>query len=144
MLDTIIKAAENFCIHQMNEPHELQDLVTKKRTLIAYIDIDTQEKKKYRVYIASDLSFAQKVSQLFLEEDESDEETLKDMILETANLIIGSAKVIAEDMHKNQYVISTPIFEKIGQFDLEVDAAKTIKIGDSEFTVALKEIDAQE
>ena len=96
MLKTIIQASENFCVHQIRESHELSDSAIKKRTLIAYIDIETQDGIRYRVYIASDKNFMQRVSKLFLEEDDSDEETLIDMTLETANIIIGSAKVIAE------------------------------------------------
>ena len=142
MLDTIKEAAENFCIHQIRQPHELQDGSTQKRTLIAYIDIDTQDNKKHRVYIASDKEFMQQISKLFLEEDESSEETLKDMTLETANLIVGSAKVIAEDINKHPYTMGTPKFEKIGEFDFDVDDAKTIKIDDNELTIAIKEIDA--
>ncbi len=141
MLDTIKEAAENFCIHQIRQPHELKDGSTDKRTLIAYIDIDTQDNKKHRVYIASDKEFMQRVSKLFLEEDESDDETLKDMTLETANLIIGSAKVIAEETSDTPYIIGTPQFEKIGAFDFDIDESKTIKIGDDELTVAIKEID---
>jgi chemotaxis protein CheY-P-specific phosphatase CheC len=142
MLDTIKEAAENFCVHQIREPHELQEGPTQKRTLIAYIDIDTQGNKKYRVYIASDKEFMQRISKLFLEEDESDEETLKEMTLETANLIIGSAKVIAEETNKNPYTISTPKFEKIGAFDFDVDDSKTIKVDNDELTIAIKELDA--
>ena len=142
MLDTIKEAAENFCVHQIREPHKIQEGSTQKRTLIAYIDIDTQESKKYRAYIASDEDFMQRVSKLFLEEDQSDEETLKDMTLETANLIIGSAKVIAEETTENPYTIGTPKFEKVGEFDFDVDDAQTIKIDNDELTIAIKEIDA--
>ena len=142
MLDTIKEAAENFCVHQIREPHELKDGSTQKRTLIAYIDIKTQDNKKYRVYLASDKEFMQRVSKLFLEEDESDEETLKEMTLETANLIVGSAKVIAEEIGTNPYTIGTPIFEKVGEFNIEVDDIKTIKIDNDELTIAIKEIDA--
>ncbi|MBA1432367.1 MAG: chemotaxis protein CheX [Epsilonproteobacteria bacterium] len=140
MLDK--QAAENFCVHQIREPHELDDAPTQKRTLIAYIDIDTQDGKKQRVYIASDKDFMQRVSKLFLEEDESDEDTLKDMTLETANLIIGSAKVIAEETTKEPFTIGTPHFEKIGEFNFPVDNVKTIKIGNDELTIAIKKIDA--
>ena len=142
MLDTIKVAAENFCVHQIREPHKLENTPTQKRTLIAYIDIDTEDQKKYRVYIASDEAFMQKVSKVLLEEDESDEETLKDMTLETANLIIGSAKVIAQENNDNPYTIGTPKFEKIGNFDMDIDDAITLTIGDKELTVAIKEIDA--
>lgn len=140
MLRTIIEASENFCIHQIRESHEVNDGNIKKRTLIAYIDIDTHDGSKHRVYIASDEGFMQRVSKLFLEEDESDEETLIDMTLETANLIIGSAKVIAEEANVNPYTINTPHFEKIDIFDFEYDQAKVIKVQDDELMIAIKEL----
>jgi len=140
MLTTIAKATENFCIHQIREPHTINTTVSKKRTLIAYIDIDAQDGTKHRVYIASDEAFMQRVSYLFLEEDESDEETLIDMTLETANLIIGSAKVIAEDLDENPYTINTPYFVKMGTFDLEYDMAQTISVNNDEITIAIKEL----
>jgi len=140
MLKTIIQASENFCIHQIREPHELNDGEIKKRTLIAYIDIDTKDGSKYRVYIASDENFMQRVSKLFLEEDESDEETLIDMTLETTNLIIGSAKVIAEESNLNPYTINTPHFEKLDIFDFEYDQAKVIKVQNDELMIAIKEL----
>ncbi|RLA76702.1 MAG: chemotaxis protein CheX [Epsilonproteobacteria bacterium] len=140
MLKTIIQASENFCIHQIRESHEINDGQIKKRTLIAYIDIETQDAIKHRVYIASDESFMQRVSKLFLEEDDSDEETLIDMTLETANLIIGSAKVIAEEANDNPYTINTPHFEKLDIFDFEYDQAKIIKVENDELMVAIKEL----
>ena len=140
MLKTIIQASENFCIHQIREPHELNDGEIKKRTLIAYIDIDTKDGSKYRVYIASDENFMQRVSKLFLEEDESDEETLIDMTLETTNLIIGSAKVIAEESNLNSYTINTPHFEKLDVFDFEYDQAKVIRVQNDELMIAIKEL----
>ncbi|MEN8304164.1 MAG: chemotaxis protein CheX [Campylobacterota bacterium] len=142
MLDTIIQASENFCIHQIREPHEVSDGEIKKRTLIAYIDIDAKDGLKHRVYIASDENFMQRVSKLFLEEDESDEETLIDMTLETANLIIGSAKVIAEKADVNPYTINTPHFEKLDIFDFEYDQSKVIKVANDELMVAIKELNA--
>jgi len=140
MLTTIQTASENFCIHQIREDHVVNDGVTKKRTLIAYIDIDAQDSTKYRVYIASDEAFMQRVSKIFLEEDESDEETLIDMTLEMANLVVGSAKVIAEEENKNPYTINTPHFEKIGLFDFEIDNAKTIVVNSDEMSIAIKEL----
>lgn len=140
MLKTIIQASENFCIHQIRESYEISQRFHKKRTLIAYIDINTNDMKIYRVYLGANIGFAQRVSKLFLEEDTSDEDTLIDMTLETANLIVGSAKVIAEELAENSYTISTPHFEKIGEFDIEYDQLKVIKIEDDELIIAIKEL----
>jgi len=140
MLSTIEEASKNFCIHQIRAPHSIKDGLCNKRTLIAYIDIDAEDGSKHRVYIASDEKFMQKVSFLFLEEEKSDEETLIDMTLETANLIIGSAKVLAEEAQKNPYTIQTPHFEKIGEFDFEYDKAKCISVDDAELMIAIKEL----
>lgn len=141
MLETIEEAAINFCIHQIREQHTIKEGPTQKRTLIAYIDLDAENGKRYRAYIASDYNFMQRVAKLFLEEDASDEETLCDMTLETANLIIGSAKVIAEERQENPYTINTPHFVKSGVFDLECDEAKTLQVGEDELTIAIKELD---
>ncbi len=140
MLKTIIKASQNFCTHQIRISPTINDEIIKTRTLIAYIDISTHDGQKYRVYLASSPSFMQRVSKLFLEEDESDEETLVDMTLETANLIIGSAKVIAEELNENPYTISTPHFEKYDVFDFEYDEAKLITVCDDALLIAIKEL----
>ncbi|MFT5661066.1 MAG: hypothetical protein ACI9TV_001712 [Sulfurimonas sp.] len=140
MLSTIIQASENFCIHQIRVPHILCDEISKTRTLIASIDIETASGEKHRVYIASDSKFMQRVSNLFLEEDDSDEETLIDMTLEIANLIVGSAKVIAEEENSNTYIIGTPSFKKFDSFDFEYDQVKTIKIEDDILIVAIKKL----
>ena len=140
MLETKIKASENFCGHQIRLPHELKDSASKDRTLIAYIDIDKEDNTKHRVYLAADLGFVQRVTKIFLEEDESNEETLIDMMLETANLIVGSAKVIAEELGKDQYTINTPHFLKIDTFNFEYDEIKILKVESDEMIIAIKEL----
>ncbi len=138
MIKIILKAAENFCIHQIRLPYTINDEINNSKTFISYIDIDAKDSKTYRVYIAGENGFIQKVAQVFLEEDSSDEETLIDMLLETANLIVGSAKVIAED--DNQFTIGTPKFLKIDFLDYDYDDIKSIKIEDSELQIAIKEL----
>ena len=139
MFKTIIKAAENFCTHQIRCDYKIEDQISKGRTLIAYIDIDLHNGSEYRVYISADKAFVQKVSQIFLEEDESDDETLQDMLLETTNLIVGSAKVLAEDSDES-YTIKTPFFEKDGSFDFEYDSSKCFTIDNSQLYIAIKEL----
>ena len=82
----------------------------------------------------------QRVSKLFLEEDESDEATLIDMTLETANLIIGSAKVIAEEANENPFTIGLPNFEKVDAFDFDFDEVQVFNIDDAHLTIAIKEL----
>lgn len=140
MLHSIEEASKNFCIHQIREAHTISDGPSKKRTLIAYIDIQTNSGQNHRVYVAADKSFIQRISKLFLEEDESDEETLIDMALETANLIVGSAKVLADSSSVNGYNIGTPNFIKFDVFDLEYDEAKTLRVASDEILIAIKEL----
>ncbi|MCK9453780.1 chemotaxis protein CheX [Sulfurimonas sp.] len=140
MLNTIIEASKNFCVHQIRLPYELHDDIAQMRTVIAYIDIESLDESKYRVYVGATPSFAQRVSTLFLEEDVSDEETLIDMTLETANLIVGSAKVLVADSALHSYSMSIPHFEKIDIFDFEYDRAKVLKIENDEMIIAIKEL----
>jgi len=140
MLRTILEASKNFCRHQIHSECEVKDEISTKRTLIAYIDIETQAGNTHRVYIASDKNFMQRISKLFLEEDESDDETLMDMTLETTNLIVGSAKVIAEEADENPYTIATPHFVKTDVFDFEYDQAKLIMVENDEMLIAIKEL----
>lgn len=140
MFEKIIEASKNFCVHQIRESFEIHDNIIKTRTLIAYIDIETLQEVKHRVYIASNREFIQKISKLFLEEDESDKETLMDMLLETLNLIVGSAKVIADEANSDMYTMSTPYFDKENMFDHQYDKIKIIKIEDSEMLIAIKEL----
>ena len=139
MISTIIQAAENFCVHQIRLPHSVHNDTNKTRTLIAYIDIDTKNNEQYRVYISADKAFVQRISFVFLEEEDSDEETLMNMLLETVNLIVGSAKVLAEDSG-NPYTINTPNFEKNGKFNLKYDEIKTLQIEDDKLSIAIREI----
>ncbi|MEA3372538.1 MAG: chemotaxis protein CheX [Campylobacterota bacterium] len=139
MITLMAKAAENFCIHQIRQPHTLSDKKIETRTLIAYIDIAKEDGANYRIYTAYNEAMIQMIAELFLGEDESDEETLQDMALETANMIIGSAKVLAAEESDLNFTISTPHFEKDGNFDLSSDAFKTITIDDKAIMIAIKE-----
>ncbi|MDY0117682.1 MAG: chemotaxis protein CheX [Sulfurimonadaceae bacterium] len=141
MLETIIKAAENFCIHQIREPYTISQRLEKKRTLIAYIDIETVGSTQYRVYIAFDPLFVQKIAKVFLEEDESDEETLIDMALETVNLIVGNAKVLVQSTQKGSFNIETPHFVKFDTFSMVGKVAQVFTIDSHTMTIAIKELD---
>jgi CheY-specific phosphatase CheX len=138
MLPTILQAAENFCIHQIALPHTTDSASEKKRTLIAYLDIETPDGDKHRVYLACDKMLIQYIAEIFLGEENSDEETLTDMLLETTNMIIGSAKVIAEESNAHSFSILTPHFLKEDYFTMPCDGTHTIQIANGEMMIAIK------
>jgi len=141
MINSVETAAKNFCTHQLGMECQNIEKYDGVRTFIAYIDIVVSTKEKYRVFIAANEAFIQSVATLFLEEEESDEETLQDMTLETANLIVGSAKVLAEES-ENPYDIGTPSFEGITAFDISYDEIVILANAASELIIAIKELDA--
>jgi len=140
MIKSIENAAKNFCTHQLGMECEKRENYDNGEKFIAYIDIIVSNCDKYRVFIAANEAFIQSVATLFLEEEKSDRETLQDMTLETANLIIGSAKVIAAES-ENPYEIGTPSFEGITAFDINYDAMVILANTTKELIIAVKRLD---
>jgi len=140
MLPILAKAAENFCIHQIRAPYQFNIEPSKTRTLIAYIDISAETGSHYRAYVGCDIPMIQSIAEIFLGEDESDEETLKDMLLETANMIIGSAKVLAAEAKTTSFTIGTPNLHETEVFDPDLGESASILIGEGNLTISLKEI----
>jgi len=138
MLSFIIKAAENFCIHQIRLPHRIDPLSPKKRTLIAYLDIEDTQGEKHRAYIGCDDVLLQCITEIFLGEETSDQETLRDMLLETTNMIVGSAKVLCEEASSNPFTISTPYFHSNDYFTLEAEGCHTFHVAEGEMFIVLK------
>ncbi len=139
MLPIIVEAAANFCIHQIRLPYEITPEPPKKRTLFASIDIEA-DGSRHRAYIGCDQSLIQAVTEIFLGEDESDEQTLADMLLEMTNMIVGSAKVLASEAYNTSMMIATPfsVAEELSQ--IRPDALQCIGINGGELTIALKRL----
>jgi len=140
MIQYIETAAKNFSLHQLESPCQKIDAIPKVRTFIAYIDISKQNGTSHRVYLACDEELMQQIAELFLGESVSDEATLIDFSLETANMIIGSAKVIAEEENREAFNIATPIFEKFDHFDIPCDVQSILSINDHTAIIAIKEL----
>ncbi len=139
MIEYISTATENFFQHQMATSCLRKEHQEKVRTVIAYIDVNSSNDSKHRVYIALQEPLLQQITELFLGEDSSDEQTLIEMLLETSNMIIGSAKVLAEGSH-GEFSIETPFSEGIKVFDSKYDEIQTFEINNNLFTVAIKEL----
>jgi hypothetical protein len=140
MLSLILKAAENFCIHQIRSAHDTKECTPKKRTLIAYLDIEAHGGEKYRTYIGCDEILLQCITEIFLGEEISDMETLRDMLLETTNMIVGSAKVLAAESSLHPFTISTPHYFTDDASTTVFDACKTLSVSGGEMLIAFKEL----
>lgn len=138
MLTYILKAAENFCIHQIRLPHQIILELPKKRTLIAYLDIEAHDGEKFRTYIGCDETLLHCISEIFLGEEIFDTETLHDMLLETTNMIIGNAKVLCEESSCNPFSISTPHFSQEDHNSLHLDEYTSLYVADGMMFMALK------
>lgn len=139
MIDLITKAAENFFTHQINLSCTVTDGQTKMRTVIASIDIESEDHSSYRVYIAYSKGILQTITNLFLGEDANDTETLNDMALETVNQIVGSAKVLAARERDIHFNIAIPNLEHRDISDIGCEQTRLIRIDDQEVMIAIKE-----
>ena len=138
MLESILKAIENFCTHQLRSSSKILDTKIPHDNLTAtFIDVD-KEDEKYRISFLMDNNFLQAVAKVFFDEDESDEETLKDVALECTNLIVGSAKVIALK-EQNSFEIATPFIKKYEDIK-EFDIIKVISCNDNEIYISVEKL----
>ena len=141
MLPIIIEAAINFCLHQIRLPYNLLTTPTKKRTLLAYIDFETKDGETHRAYIGCDEMLIQSIAEIFLGEEDSDEETLSDMLLETTNMIVGNAKVLAGELYETAMIISTPfILSDDESAKIQLDEQQWIGINGGEMTIGLQRL----
>lgn len=140
MINIITESAIKFCKHQMGiECETSSNQQHSNESLIAYIDVTHDNSKKIdRIYIACEKPFVQKITEAMLYEQESDDETLIDMILETTNLIVGSAKVFAQECKDIYFTISTPHYEKKDIFDYDYDQIQVLNSQGADMIIAIK------
>lgn len=138
VISFIIQAAENFCIHQIRVPYAVEQISSEMRTLIAYIDIKNRNEDVFRIYLGCDDVLIQHITKIFLGEELSDKELLKDMLLETTNMIVGSAKVISEEYPLSSFTISTPHLYNSNQLSLTTDKSYTFNLENGEMIIAIK------
>lgn len=138
MLPIIIEAAENFCLHQIRLPYHFIPSSNGMRTLFAYIDIEAEDGTAHRAYVGCDTSMIQLIAEIFLGEETSDEQTLIDMLLETTNMIVGSAKVLASDAYNTSMKIATPFFSS--DESIETEDIRYIRIENAQMMIAIKRL----
>lgn len=139
MLSIITKAATNFCEHQIRTPYTFQTTIPKMRMVLASIEI-VENEKTHTVYLGISKELLQTICEIFLFEDESDDETLQDMLLETTNMIVGNAKVLAQETDNAKvFNIKTPIFLETKRFNHPCDAMSRIVLDNGTIFIAIKE-----
>jgi len=116
MVSIIIQAAENFLRDQIQLVPEETDALSQLRTVIAFIDIKMDDGAVKTVYLGFNEILLKEIVSVYLFEDEADEQTMIDMALESTNMIVGSAKVLAEQAEKEHFMITTPEFKAIEEF----------------------------
>ncbi len=138
MINYLKQAAENFVIHQIREEFKITEKKSDLRTVIAYIDTEHEGDKKIRAYVCIEETLLKQITELLLMEEIDDQETLCEMALETSNLIIGSAKVIASESDGCHFTISTP--HQCTDSIEEYDEYFMLEVGDSYISVYTKEL----
>jgi len=110
------------------------------RTFLAYIDIEAENGSAHRAFIGCDRLLIQMIAEIFLGEEESDDATLIDMLLETTNMIVGSAKVLASEAYDTSIRIATPFFSPDGTIDSNGEDLCCISIKNGEMLIAVKKV----
>jgi hypothetical protein len=117
MISLIKQAAVNFLHHQIALESHAGEHLSQVRTVIASIDIKMDDGEIKTVYLGFNEGLIKEIVSVYLGEDEPDEQTMQDMALESTNMIVGSAKVLAEEAEKEHFMITTPEFKAIESFD---------------------------
>lgn len=142
MLAIIMKAAENFCLHQIRLPYQFIPASSDMRTLLAYIDIEAEDGTAHRAFIGCDTPMIQTITEIFLGEETSDEQTLIDMLLETTNMIVGSAKVLATELYDTTMTIATPFFFGEKNIDTDPENIRIIGVENGRMMIAIQRLES--
>ena len=120
MISLIIEAAENFLHNQIELKTEKSsniDSLPEMRTVIASINVKMDDGEIRTVYLGFHEQLIKEIVSVYLMEDDADDATMQDMALESTNMIVGSAKVLAEAAEKEHFMITTPEFIAIEEFN---------------------------
>ena len=134
MLPYIIQASENFIKEQMHTTISTATPVDITDAITTYIVIYT-DSKSYKVSICYEKNLLQQITTTFLAEENSSDETLQEMALETTNMIVGSAKLLVLDDEK-AFSIKTPFLDK----NPDTHHCSALKVADEHFSILIEEI----
>ena len=119
MISIIIEAAENFLLNQIELTSKKSNSLSSQsqmRTLIASMDVEMDNGDTKTVYLGFNETLVKEIISVYLMQKNPDAETMQDMVLESTNMIVGSAKVLAEEADTDNFSITTPKFKDIEEF----------------------------
>ncbi len=139
MLSLIIEAAENFLHNQIELKTEKSDTLSQMRTVIASIDVKMDDGETKSVYLGFNEALIKEIVSVYLMEDDADDQTMKEMALESTNMIVGSAKVLAEEAEEEHFMITTPKFKAIEEFsNCECNELSVLKTSKEDLVIGIK------
>ena len=118
MKEYIEKSVGNFFKENLAFETCAKDDIDLQSVYISKISLNYSDKDE-NFYLILDSKLAKEISSVMLFDDDPDIDTIKDLVNETANLIIGNLKmVICEDKGVDDIELSTPKY--IGYFEHEL------------------------
>ena len=116
MMDTLIKASHNYIYHQLRLESTSDATFSPNKYHHSTIDvIGTNGTKVASFWYSND--FIVSVSVAMLDDDQPDEATIIDLVNETTNQIVGSAKIVAAESDAEDFDIGLPQYKGFNQAD---------------------------
>ncbi len=109
MIKTLSKATHNFVEHQLREEATEKPCDNCPKMYTAKIDLIHGQTTPLYFYIHE--PFLKKTALALLGDDTLDKESIEDLSKEIANLIAGSAKILAAESEAEAFDIGIPSFE---------------------------------
>jgi CheY-specific phosphatase CheX len=104
----IIQAVDNFFRDNLNFDTTVKDSIELRSSYVSKISLGYEDKDEV-FYLILDSELSKEIASTMLFDEEPDDETIKDLVNETANLIIGNLKmIICEAKGLDDIELSTP------------------------------------
>jgi len=117
MRELIIKSVENFFRENLAFDTVSKEKIELRSVYISKISLGFEDKDE-NFYLILGSSLVKEIASAMLFERDPDDDTIKDLVNETANLIIGNLKMLlCEDSGLDDIELSTPEF--LGYFEHE-------------------------
>jgi len=114
----IIQAVDNFFRDNLNFDTTVEDSIELRSSYVSKISLGYEDKDEV-FYLILDSDLSKEIASTMLFDEEPDDETIKDLVNETANLIIGNLKmIICEAKGIADIELSTPKY--LGYFECEL------------------------